>query len=55
MRYKTVPKELIEETRALVRFYLFLRYEVGLREADRLTTKQSEAALENLRYSKSSF
>jgi hypothetical protein len=31
-----VPKGLIEETKAIIRLYLFLRYECGLKEADGL-------------------
>lgn len=49
MRYKAVPEGLIEETQALVRFYLFLRYEVGLKEADRLTASQLKTLLGALR------
>ena len=32
-----IPKGLIEETKAMVRLYLFLRHDCGLREADRLS------------------
>lgn len=35
-----VPKQLIEETRRLVRFFLFLRYDCGLKAADKLTAKE---------------
>ncbi len=34
---KKVSKKLIDETKALIKFSLFLRYEVRLREADSLT------------------
>jgi len=35
-----VPKKLIEETKAIVRLYLFLRQECGLKYADRLSAKE---------------
>jgi hypothetical protein len=35
-----VPKKLIDDTRRLIQFYLFLRYDLGLRIADRLTAKE---------------
>lgn len=35
-----VPEKLIKETKAMIRFYLFLRYECGLREADRLKVRK---------------
>ena len=36
MMYKQVPKRLIRETKAIIRLYLFLRHECGLKEVDRL-------------------
>jgi hypothetical protein len=35
-----IPKGLIEETKAMIRLYLFLRHECGLREADRLSARE---------------
>jgi len=35
-----VPKALVEETKVIIRLYLFLRHECGLREADRLSTRE---------------
>ena len=35
-----VPKGLVEETKAMMRFYFFLRYEVGLKEADKLGARE---------------
>lgn len=35
-----VPKDLIEETKAIIRLYLFLRYECGLKYADRLSASE---------------
>lgn len=32
-----VPKKLIEETKAIIRLYQFLRYDCGLKYADRLS------------------
>jgi hypothetical protein len=40
-----VPKGLIEETKAMVRLYLFLRYDCGLREADRLSERELKQLL----------
>jgi len=37
---KRVPKGLIEETKAIIRLYLFLRHECGLRDADRLSARE---------------
>ena len=34
------PKKLIEETKVIARFYLFLRYSCGLKVADMLSAKQ---------------
>lgn len=35
-----VPKGLIYETKAIIRLYLFLRHECGLKEADRLSARE---------------
>jgi len=34
-----VPNKLIQDTKARIRFYLFLRYNCGLKEADKLSAK----------------
>lgn len=44
-----VPKKLIEETEAIVRLYLFLRYECGLKFADKLSAKDLKRLLLCLR------
>ncbi len=48
---KRVPKGLIEETKAIIRLYLFLRYDCGLREADKLNARELKNLLECLRHS----
>lgn len=35
-----VPTGLVEETKAIIRTYLFLRYEVGLEDADKLSARK---------------
>jgi len=35
-----VPKGLIEETKAIMRLYLFLRYDCGLKYADKLSARE---------------
>ena len=35
-----VHNKLIRETKTIIRFYLFLRYDCGLREADKLSAKE---------------
>lgn len=40
MRYRQVPKKLIRETKAMIRLYFFLRHEVGLKEADKLSVRE---------------
>lgn len=35
-----VPKGLLYETKAIIRLYLFLRHECGLKEADRLSARE---------------
>lgn len=44
-----VPKELIEETKAIIRLYLFLRHECGLREADGLSAREMRELLRCLK------
>lgn len=39
-------KQLIQETKAIIRFYEFLRYDCGLKEADKLSAKESSDLLE---------
>jgi len=40
-----VPEKLLEETKAIIRLYLFLRHDCGLREADRLSTGKLKSLL----------
>jgi len=44
-----IPKGLIEETKAIMRMYLFLRHECGLREADKLGAREIRELLRCLR------
>ncbi len=46
---RKVPTKLIKETKAIIRLYLFLRHECGLRETDRLSTKELRGLLRCLR------
>lgn len=39
-------RKLIEDVKAIMRLYFFLRYEVGLKEADRLSAKELRELLE---------
>jgi len=41
-------RKLVEETKAIIRLYLFLRHECGLREADRLSARELRKLLECL-------
>ncbi len=43
-----VPKRLIEETK-IIRLYLFLRYECGLKEADELSARELRELLSVLK------
>lgn len=43
-----MPKGLIEETKAIIRLYLFLRYDCGLREMDKLSTRKIRELLKIL-------
>jgi len=40
MKYRLVPKKLREETKVMVRLYLFLRYECRLKYADKLSVEE---------------
>ncbi len=40
-----VPKRLVEETKAIIRFYLFLRYDCGVKEVDRLSARELKRLL----------
>ena len=44
-----VPKGLIEETKAIIRLYLFLRHECGLKKTDKLSVKDIKELLSVLR------
>ena len=40
-----VPNRLIQDTKAIIRFYLFLRYDCGLKEADKFSAKELREVL----------
>jgi hypothetical protein len=42
---KRMPKCLIDETKAIIRLYLFLRHECGLKEADKLSARELKQLL----------
>lgn len=44
-----IPKGLIEETKAIVRLYQFLRYNCGLKEADKLNAGELRELLRRLK------
>jgi len=44
-------KKLIKETKAIIRLYQFLRYECGLREAVKLSTREIKVLLETVKIS----
>ncbi|HHT9138730.1 MAG TPA: hypothetical protein ACFYEK_15985 [Candidatus Wunengus sp. YC60] len=44
-----IPKGLIEETKAMIRLYLFLRHDCGLKYADRLSARELRELLRCLR------
>lgn len=50
-----VPAMLVEETKAMVRFYLFLRYDCGLKYADRLRVRELREFLGCIYLSKTQF
>lgn len=43
-------RKLIEETKAIMRLYLFLRHDCGLKGADKLNAKDLRGLLRCLRY-----
>ncbi|MDP2911993.1 MAG: hypothetical protein Q8N76_06665 [Candidatus Omnitrophota bacterium] len=43
-------RKLIEETKAIMRLYLFLRHECGLREAERLSARELRELLGYLKF-----
>lgn len=45
MRYRQVPKRLLEETMAIIRLQQFLRYECGLKFAEGLKVKELKELL----------
>lgn len=47
-----VLNKLIEETKAIIRLHQFLRYECGLKEADRLSVKDVKQLLSTLKRGK---
>lgn len=40
-----LPEKLIKETKAIIRLYLFLRHECGLRYADKLSARELRGLL----------
>jgi hypothetical protein len=50
-----VPKGLIEETKAIMRLYFFLRHEIGLKEADKLSARELKELLKCISLSKRPF
>lgn len=42
-----VSEKLIRETKAIIRLYLFLRHECGLREADKLSDREMRELLKS--------
>lgn len=44
-----ISKKLIGETKAMIRLYLFLRHECGLKEAERLSARELRGLLNCLR------
>jgi hypothetical protein len=47
-----VPEKLVEKTKAIIRLYLFLRHECGLKEADKLSPRGLKQLLLALKSSK---
>ena len=45
MKYRQVPKKLLEETKAMIRLYLFLRHDCGLKYADKLSARELKEVL----------
>ena len=52
MRYRQVPKGLVEETKAIIRLHQFLRYDCGLKYADKLSSKEIKQLLAALKRGK---
>jgi len=50
-----VPAGLVEETKAVMRLYLFLRYDCGLRGADNLEVRELREFLGCIYLSKTQF
>jgi hypothetical protein len=44
-----IPEKLPEETKAIIRLYLFLRHDCGLKYADKLSAKELKELLSVLR------
>lgn len=42
-----VPEKLLDETKVMIRFYLFLRYDCGPREANELSARESAELLKH--------
>lgn len=55
MRYSEIPKSLIEETKKIIRFHHFLRYDCGLKVVDKLSVKQLKSLLTILGKTKQKF
>jgi len=49
MRYKRIPKGLIKKTKATIGFYRFLRYDCGLKYADKLSAKDYKVLINVLK------
>lgn len=45
MIYRKVPKGLVEETKKIIGLYYFLRYDCGLKFADKLSTQDLKKLL----------
>jgi hypothetical protein len=45
IRLEKVPEGLIEETKAIIRLYLFLRHDCGLKYADKLRARDLKELL----------
>ena len=43
-----VPNKLVQDTKAIIRFYFFLRYDCGLKEADKFSAKELREVLNNI-------
>lgn len=45
MKYRKVPRGLVEETKRIIRLHHFLRYDCGLKFADKLSAKDLKVLL----------